>query len=110
MSIYLHAGPKTNFLPHLPMAGDVIKFTSEISFVPAMKLFLHKHSVITTTMTEHIYNVLNVSFTLLKTTTNRCIDLSLFYKLCIFIKCIFSQFYLLIIAIQHYSIIESHNF
>ncbi len=31
-----------------------------------MKLFLQKQAVITTTMTKHIYNVLNVSFTLLK--------------------------------------------
>ncbi len=34
-------------------------------FFPAMKLFLQKQAVITTTMTKHIYNVFNLSFTLL---------------------------------------------
>ncbi len=56
-------GPKTNFLPHLPVAGDVIKFTGQNIFLPAMKLFLQKQAVVTTTMTKHIYNVFNFSFT-----------------------------------------------
>ncbi len=47
------------------MAGDVIKFTGQKIFLPAMKLFLQKQAVITTTMTKHIYNVFNLSFTLL---------------------------------------------
>ncbi len=59
--IDMYSGPKTNFLPPLPMAGDVIKFTSQIFFFPAMKLFLQKQAVITTTMTKHIYNVFNLS-------------------------------------------------
>ncbi len=76
--IYIYTGPKTNFLPHLPMAGDVIKFIGQKFFLPAMKLFLQKQAVITTTMTKHIYNVFNLAFTLLTKTTNRFIDLSFF--------------------------------
>ncbi len=40
------------------MAGDLIKFTGQNSFLPAMKLFLQKQAVVTTTMTNDIYNVL----------------------------------------------------
>ncbi len=47
------------------MAGDVIKFTGQNIFLPAIKLFLQKQAVITTTMTKHIYNVFNLSFTVL---------------------------------------------
>ncbi len=47
---HLGPGPKTNFLPHLPMAGDLIKFTVQTFFLPAMKLFLQKQAVITTTI------------------------------------------------------------
>ncbi len=48
----IQSGHKTTFLPQLPVAGDMIKF-------------LQKQAVITTTMTKHIYNVFNLSFTLL---------------------------------------------
>ncbi len=41
----LHPGPKTNFLPHLPMA-NMIKFTGQIFFL--LKLFLQKQPVIIT--------------------------------------------------------------
>ncbi len=68
-------GPKTNFLPHLPVAGDVIKFTGKNIFLPDMKLFVQKQAVVTTTMTKHIYNVFNFSFTYKKTTTKRFIDI-----------------------------------
>ncbi len=62
------------------MAGDVIKFTSQNIFLPAMKFFLQKQAVITTTMTKHIYNVFNLSFTLhTKKTKNRFIDLTSFF-------------------------------
>ncbi len=47
-------GPKTNFLPHLPMAGDLIKFTGQNVFLPATKLFLQKQAFITTTMAKYI--------------------------------------------------------
>ncbi len=135
------------------MAGDVTKFTGQNFFLPAIKLFLQKQAVITTTMTEqYSYNVFNLSFTLLtrKKATNRFIDLycnnftlnlqinlettKIVYFKFVFndifllsslllmkywyqytatgvsIKCIFLKFFLLIIAIQHYSIIESHYF
>ncbi len=63
------------------MAGDLIKFTGKIFFSPAMKLFLQKQAVITTTMTKHIYNVFIVLyFTYKKKTTNRFIDLSFFWS------------------------------
>ncbi len=63
------------------MADDVIKFTVQKIFLPAMKLFLQKQAVITSTMTKHIYNVFNLSFTLLtrNKTTNTFIDLIFFF-------------------------------
>jgi len=37
ISYCLQQGPQTNFLPHLPMAGDLRKFTGHKYFLPAMK-------------------------------------------------------------------------
>ncbi len=62
----VQSGPKTNFLPQLPVAGDMIKFTGQILFFFGHEtLFAKTGSHITTTMTKHIYNVFNLSFTLL---------------------------------------------
>ncbi len=85
-------GLKLTFCHTLPMSGDLIKFTAPNFFLPAMKLFLQKQAVITTTITKYIYNDLNVSFTY-KKEKKRFIDLSFF--LCpknfeILVLCMFS--------------------
>lgn len=36
-SAYIFTGPKNNFLPQLPMADDLRKFTGHDFFLPAMK-------------------------------------------------------------------------
>ncbi len=48
---------------------------AKIFFYQTMKHFVQKQAVVTTTMTKHIYNVFNFSFTYKKTTTKRFIDI-----------------------------------
>ncbi len=49
------------------MAGDLIKFTDQNKvFFTSHETLFAKQAVITTTMTKHIYNVFNLSFTFLQ--------------------------------------------
>ncbi len=74
-------GPKTNFLPHLPMAGDLIKFTGQNVFLPATKLFLQKQAFITTAMAKYIpmFLICPLLYKKKKQQTNLLIYLYLFF-------------------------------
>ncbi len=76
------------------MASYLIKFTDQNKvFFTGHETLFAKQAVITTTMTKHIYNVFNLSFTFYKKKTRKkCIDLSFFHPkniemlvLCVFL-------------------------
>ncbi len=75
------------------MAGDVIKFTGQNIFFTGHETLFCKNRQLLLLQWLNIFTMFLI-----------------FDATGVSIKCIFPQFYLLIIAIQHYSITESHYF